>query len=115
MTNREEYERFYYSRHSQRVRKNDHNTWTYGCLEEKGLKVQPFKAGPDFIDTGLHRLVTGGHSRNLDIWMCGEEYVKECFYKYSTDADISIIKALVGRCMLVNTAQQSWRDCLTCL
>ncbi|MFZ3121831.1 MAG: cobyrinate a,c-diamide synthase [Thermodesulfovibrionales bacterium] len=66
------------------------------ALKKRGLKVQPFKAGPDFIDTGLHRLVTGGHSRNLDVWMCGEEYVKECFYKYSADADISIIEGVMG-------------------
>jgi cobyrinic acid a,c-diamide synthase len=66
------------------------------ALKKRGLKVQPFKAGPDFIDTGLHRLVTGRHSRNLDIWMCGEEYVKECFHKYSTDADISIIEGVMG-------------------
>ncbi|MDP2276875.1 MAG: cobyrinate a,c-diamide synthase, partial [Nitrospirota bacterium] len=56
----------------------------------------PFKTGPDFIDTGLHRLVTGGHSRNLDVWMCGEEYVKEYFHKYSADADISIIEGVMG-------------------
>ncbi|MDP3260149.1 MAG: cobyrinate a,c-diamide synthase [Thermodesulfovibrionales bacterium] len=66
------------------------------ALKKRGLKVQPFKAGPDFIDTGLHGLVTGGDSRNLDIWMCGEDYVKECFYKYSTDADISIIEGVMG-------------------
>jgi len=66
------------------------------ALKKRGLKVQPFKAGPDFIDTGLHRLVTGGHSRNLDVWMCGEEYVKECFNKYSADADISIIEGVMG-------------------
>ena len=78
------------------MRKNDHNAWTYGCFKEKGLKVQPFKAGPDFIDTGLHRLVTGRHSRNLDIWMCGEEYAKGCFHKYAADADISIIEGVMG-------------------
>lgn len=66
------------------------------ALKKGGLKVQPFKAGPDFIDSGLHRLVTGRHSRNLDTWMCGEEYVKQCFYKYATDADISIIEGVMG-------------------
>ena len=66
------------------------------ALKKRGLKVQPFKAGPDFIDTGLHRLVTGRHSRNLDIWMCGEEYVKGCFHKYAADADISIIEGVMG-------------------
>ena len=66
------------------------------ALKKRGLKIQPFKAGPDFIDTGLHRLVTGRHSRNLDIWMCGEKYVKECFHKYAADADISIIEGVMG-------------------
>ncbi|MBA3071106.1 MAG: hypothetical protein FP829_02920, partial [Nitrospirae bacterium] len=66
------------------------------ALKKKGLKVQPFKAGPDFIDTGLHRLVTDRHSRNLDVWMCGDDYVKQCFHKYSTDADISIIEGVMG-------------------
>lgn len=66
------------------------------ALKKKGLKVQPFKAGPDFIDTGLHRLVTGRHSRNLDVWMCGDDYVKDCFHKYSADADISIIEGVMG-------------------
>ncbi|HBR21258.1 MAG TPA: cobyrinate a,c-diamide synthase [Nitrospiraceae bacterium] len=66
------------------------------ALKKKGLKVQPFKAGPDFIDSGIHRLVTGRYSRNLDIWMCGEEYVKECFYKYSADADLAIVEGVMG-------------------
>jgi cobyrinic acid a,c-diamide synthase len=66
------------------------------ALKKKGLKVQAFKTGPDFIDSGLHRLVTGRHSRNLDIWMCGNDYVKECFHKYSADADISIIEGVMG-------------------
>ncbi len=66
------------------------------ALRKKGLKVQPFKAGPDFIDSGLHKIITGKHSRNLDMWMCGEDYVKECFYKNSIDADISIIEGVMG-------------------
>lgn len=66
------------------------------ALKKRGLKVQPFKAGPDFIDAGLHRMVTGRPSRNLDLWMCGEEYVKDCFYKYSQDADMAIIEGVMG-------------------
>lgn len=61
-----------------------------------GLKVQPFKCGPDFIDAGIHRFITGRPSRNLDIWMCGEDYVKECFLKHSKMADISIIEGVMG-------------------
>ena len=66
------------------------------ALRKKGLKVQPFKAGPDFIDSGLHKVITGRHSRNLDMWMCGEDYVKECFYENSRNMDISIIEGVMG-------------------
>ncbi len=66
------------------------------ALKKRGLRVQSFKAGPDFIDAGLHRIITGRPSRNLDAWMCGEDYVKNCFYKYSGDADISVIEGVMG-------------------
>lgn len=66
------------------------------ALKKKGFTVQPFKAGPDFIDAGLHRLITGRPSINLDIWMCGEDYVRNCFCRYSSDADISIIEGVMG-------------------
>ncbi|MFN3395566.1 MAG: cobyrinate a,c-diamide synthase [Thermodesulfovibrionales bacterium] len=66
------------------------------ALKKKGFTVQPFKTGPDFIDAGLHRLVTGRPSINLDIWMCGKDYVRNCFCRYSSDADISIIEGVMG-------------------
>ncbi len=66
------------------------------ALKKRGLKVQPFKIGPDFIDTGLHRVVTGLPSRNLDLWMCGSDYVKGCFIKHSSKADISVIEGAMG-------------------
>jgi cobyrinic acid a,c-diamide synthase len=66
------------------------------ALKKRGLKVQSFKAGPDFIDSGLHRMITGRYSRNLDLWMCGEEYVKECYRRHSADADIAVVEGVMG-------------------
>jgi cobyrinic acid a,c-diamide synthase len=66
------------------------------ALTKKGYKVQPYKTGPDFIDTGLHKLVTGRTSRNLDLWMCGEDYVRECFASNRDDADIAVVEGVMG-------------------
>ena len=74
-------------------------TVTLGLLaafKKKGLEVQPFKAGPDFIDTGLHRLITGRPSRNLDLWMCGKQAAIECFKRHAQDADIAVIEGVMG-------------------
>lgn len=66
------------------------------ALKKKGFVIQSFKVGPDFIDTGLHKIITNRPSRNLDLWMCGEEYVKDCFYKHSEDVDIAVIEGVMG-------------------
>lgn len=66
------------------------------ALKKKNYTVQPFKAGPDFIDTGLHRTITGRPSRNLDLWMCGREYVDEVFRRHSADADAAVVEGVMG-------------------
>ncbi|MGB3209989.1 MAG: cobyrinate a,c-diamide synthase [Desulforhopalus sp.] len=66
------------------------------AFKERGRSVQPFKCGPDFIDPGLHRLVTGKVSRNLDLWMSGEEFCRKTLLNNSRDADIAIIEGVMG-------------------
>jgi cobyrinic acid a,c-diamide synthase len=66
------------------------------ALQRKGYTVQPFKTGPDFIDTSLHKLITGRTSRNLDLWMCGVDYVKNCFEKHSTGTDTAVVEGVMG-------------------
>ncbi len=65
-------------------------------LKGRGLVVQPFKAGPDFIDPGHHQMVTGRYSRNLDGWMLGETVNRDTFARASADADVSIIEGMMG-------------------
>jgi cobyrinic acid a,c-diamide synthase len=74
-------------------------TVTLGLMKafaEKGLKVQGFKCGPDYIDPTYHTAVTGIASRNLDSWMTSGDYVLDLFNRASADADISIIEGVMG-------------------
>lgn len=66
------------------------------ALKARGLVVQPFKVGPDFIDPGHHQAVTGRPSRNLDGWMLGEAANRSIFSRASADADLSIIEGMMG-------------------
>jgi len=65
-------------------------------LKARGLVVQPFKAGPDFLDPGHHQLATGRPSRNVDGWMLGEVINRSIFARASADADLSIIEGMMG-------------------
>ncbi len=66
------------------------------ALRERGRLVQPFKAGPDFIDPSHHREATGRPSRNLDGWMLGEDLNRSIFARAASDADLSIIEGMMG-------------------
>lgn len=66
------------------------------ALIKRGVAVQPFKCGPDFIDPTLHRLVTGRVSRNLDLWMCGAPFVEQTFAGHGRPADMALIEGVMG-------------------
>ena len=72
------------------------------ALTRRGVAVAPFKCGPDFIDPGYHRAVTGQASINLDGWMCGEEFVLKSFQTGLTcptglkDHAVAVIEGAMG-------------------
>ena len=65
-------------------------------LTGKGYRVQPFKCGPDYIDTKFHEAVCGRPSINLDTFMATPEHVRELFAHYGEDADVSIVEGMMG-------------------
>ena len=66
------------------------------ALVDRGISVQSFKAGPDFIDAGIHRLATGRQAINLDPWMCGDEGATKSFRRYACLGEIAIIEGVMG-------------------
>ncbi len=66
------------------------------ALVNQGLRVQPYKVGPDYIDPGYHKQATGYDSRNLDSWLFNRDTLLELFAHSASTADISIIEGVMG-------------------
>ncbi len=65
-------------------------------LTKKGMKVQPFKCGPDYIDTKFHEAVCGRPSVNLDTFMATPTHVCELFEHYGADAEVCVVEGMMG-------------------
>lgn len=65
-------------------------------LSKEGFKVQPFKCGPDYIDTKFHQKACNRASVNLDSFMATPEHIKEIYGRYSSDAEVVIVEGMMG-------------------
>jgi cobyrinic acid a,c-diamide synthase len=75
-------------------------TWALALMalaKEKGLSVQPFKSGPDYIDPSFHSQICAPRkSRNLDLFLLSENEVKNSFARNTADCDIAIVEGMMG-------------------
>jgi cobyrinic acid a,c-diamide synthase len=65
-------------------------------LCRRGVAVQSFKVGPDYIDPMFHTYVTGRACRNLDPVLTSEAYVRECFARHQQQSEYTLVEGVMG-------------------
>ncbi len=66
------------------------------CLRKRGYVVQPYKGGPDFLDTTHHSRIAGRTARNLDTWMLSAEANREVLRRAAQGADAVVVEGMMG-------------------
>lgn len=74
-------------------------TFTLGllrALKNRGLSVQPFKCGPDYIDTKYHSLAASQESVNLDTYLASDVHIRQLYQSYGADNDVCVTEGVMG-------------------
>jgi cobyrinic acid a,c-diamide synthase len=66
------------------------------AYRNRGLRVQAFKCGPDFIDGMILEVATGKPVYNLDLGMCGEQDARRLLYKAAQENDVILLEGVMG-------------------
>lgn len=66
------------------------------ALSKKGLTVQPFKCGPDYLDPKLHTIAAGKNSINLDRFMMEDDHIKQLYHEYGSTAAVLVTEGVMG-------------------
>lgn len=66
------------------------------ALRNRGLTVQPFKCGPDYLDPKLHTIASGKQSINLDRFMMNDLHINNLYSGYGSQAEVLVTEGVMG-------------------
>ena len=66
------------------------------AFKARGLTVQSFKVGPDYIDPAYLAHVSGRPCRNLDSWMLGDGALRQVLAQGALGADLALVEGMMG-------------------
>jgi cobyrinic acid a,c-diamide synthase len=62
----------------------------------RGLGLQTFKVGPDYLDPQLLSSASGRPCRNLDLILCGAQWVRSSFAFWSEQVPLALVEGVMG-------------------
>tara|TARA_Y100001968_G_scaffold258557_1_gene245545 strand:+ start:4829 stop:6226 length:1398 start_codon:yes stop_codon:yes gene_type:complete len=68
------------------------SSWAFS----KGIKIQTFKVGPDYLDSQLLSVISQKPCHNLDLILTNKEWVTNCFQEKSSSTDLSVVEGVMG-------------------